>query len=96
MNPTAHNALIATLGTILGLVVGSMTVFTFLEKRIQERATDKTSVDMRIQELKMQNQKLDARTWDDRNEIRSDMREMKSDFNALRERMLKIEYASAK
>ena len=96
MNPTAHNAIIATLGTILGLVVGSLTVFTFLEKRIQERATDKTSVDMRIQELKMQNQKLDSRTWDDRNELRADMREMKADFNSVRERMLKLEYTEAK
>lgn len=91
MKPTAHNALIATLGTVLGLVVGSLSVFTFLEKRITETATEKTATAMRIQSVELRLSELKSDFWTDKAETRAALGSLQSLTSAANERLLKLE-----
>ena len=96
MKPTAHSALIATLGTVLGLIVGSLTVFTFLEKRISEAATERTSVQMRIQSVELRLSELKSDFWTDKAKTETAISALQSSSAAERDRLLKLELTQSK
>ena len=91
MNPKAHNALFTTLGAVVGLLVGSLTVFTFLEKRITDAATDKTSVAMRMQSLEIKLAELKSDFWMDKSKTENAIDKLQSSTSVTSERLLKIE-----
>lgn len=90
--PTTHNALFTTLGAVVGLLVGSLSVFTFLEKRITEAATEKTSVAMRIQSVELKLTELKSDFWMDKSRTEAAVLSLQSAMSAAHERMLRLEF----
>ena len=91
MNPKAHSALVATIGSIIGLVVGSLTVFTFLEKRITEAATEKTAVTMKLQSLDIRLGELKSDFFLDKGKTEAAIEALQSSTSAMSDQILKLE-----
>lgn len=83
--------MVATLGTVLGLVVGSLSVFTFLEKRITETATEKTATAMRIQSVELKLSELKTDFWTDKAETKTAISQLQEASAASHDRLLKLE-----
>ena len=87
MNPKANTALTAT----LGMIVGGLTVFTFLEKRISESAVEKTAVTMKLQSLDIRLGELKSDFFLDKSKTESVLDKLMSSTSATNDRLLKIE-----
>lgn len=95
LDPAKTHSLASVPATaLLSMIAGAAGMYFTLESRIEKRAAERTTTAIALESLKGQQAKLDSREWDNAQRLEGEMKSLKEECNAVKDRLLKLELST--